>query len=96
MTDSIDELVSPFDDARREPMPLAPRLDTLRRKRLTLLSIGKPKSAEFLEEMERVLIDEHGAEVRRASKPTFTRPAPAELIEALARDSDGVIEALAD
>ncbi len=91
----MDELVSPFDDVRREPMPLAPRLTTVDGKRLILLSISKPKSAEFLDELERVL-EEHGALVARAAKPTFTRPAPGELLDEVASGTDGVIEGLAD
>jgi hypothetical protein len=61
-----------------------------------LLSISKPKSAEFLDELERVLVEDHGATVSRAAKPTFTRPAPVDLIEQVVAESDGVIEALAD
>ena len=96
MDEPMDDLVSPFDDTHREPTPLAPRLDTLNGKRVTLLSISKPKSAEFLDELERVLVAEHGAQVTHAQKPTFTKPAPAELIERLAGESDAVVEALAD
>jgi len=89
----MDDLVSPFDERRREPVPLAPRVSTVRGKRMTLLSIGKPKSLEFLDELERVLVEEHGAAVKRAAKPGFTRSAPVDLIEQLAAESDAVIEA---
>jgi hypothetical protein len=92
----MDDLVSPFDEARREPTPLAPRLAALAGKRLLLLSISKPKSLEFLDELERVLIEDHGAQVSRAAKPAFTRPAPVDLIEQAVAESDGVVEALAD
>jgi hypothetical protein len=92
----MDDLVSPFDEKRRELTPLAPRLPTVAGKRITLLSIGKPKSLEFLDEIERVLVGEHHADVARAAKPAFTRSAPTALIEQLARESDAVIEALAD
>ena len=92
----MNDLVSPFDEKRRKPVPLAPRVSTVKGKRITLLSIGKPKSVEFLDELERVLVEEHGAGVKRAAKPGFTRSAPMDLIEQLAEESDAVIEALAD
>lgn len=91
-----DELVSPFDDAVVEPRPLAPRPSALAGKRITLLSISKPKSAEYLNEIERLLVSRYGVTVTRAFKPTFTKPAPRELIDQVAADSDAVIEALAD
>lgn len=92
----MDDLVSPFDDRVLEPTPRAGRLDTLAGRRVTLLSISKPKSAEFLDELERVLTADHAATVARAHKPTFTRPAPAEVADAVIGSSDAVVEALAD
>lgn len=92
----MEELVSPFDEASRDPHPPAPRLDSLDGKRVTLLSISKPKSAEFLDELETILTGEYGAIVTRKQKPTFTKPAPAELVEEVASEADAVIEALAD
>jgi hypothetical protein len=91
----MTELVSPFDDAKRQPSPPAPRLDALAGKRVTLLSIGKPKTMEFLNEIER-LLEGRGAVVRRAAKPSFAKPAPREVIDEVAASSDAVIEALAD
>ncbi len=93
---SIDELVSPFDERVLEPHAKAPRLNSLQGKRITLLSISKPKSAEFLAALEQVLRDRYGAQVRQAQKPTFTRPAPASIIEEVIGSSDAVVEALAD
>ena len=93
---STEDLVSPFDDAVVEPRALAPRPATLAGKRVTLLSISKPKSAEFLNELERLLVTRYGATVTRASKPTFTKPASRELIEQVAGGADAVVEALAD
>jgi len=37
-----------------------------------------------------------GAEVRRFAKPTFTKPAPADLRHELSVACHGVVEALAD
>lgn len=92
----MEELVSPFDDRSMDPQPPAPRLRSLAGKRIALLSIRKPKSAEFLSELGRVLREEHGAEVWPTEKPTFTRPAPGDVIESLRTRSDAVVEALAD
>lgn len=91
----MTDLVSPLDETKRQPWPTAPRLDTLEGKRVTLLSIGKPKTMEFLNEIER-LLEGRGAVIRRAAKPSFARPAPREVIDAVAVSSDAVIEALAD
>ena len=90
----MEELVSPFDDRSMEPQPQARRLASLSGRRIALLSIRKPKSAEFLSELGRVL-EQRGATVWYTEKPTFTRPAPADVIESL-RGSDAVVEALAD
>ena len=55
-----------------------------------------PKSAEFLDALEQVLTTEHGAVVTRHFKPTFTAPAPKQLIDEVAASCDAVIDALAD
>jgi hypothetical protein len=92
----MEDLVSPFDESVRDPHPPAPRLRTLAGKRVTLLSISKPKSAEFLSELERVLVDRYGANVTQTQKPTFTAPAPASVVTAVLESSEAVVEALAD
>ena len=76
---------------------LAPRLSSLQGKVAVLLDISKPKGQDFLDRIEEVLRRDHGvADVIRARKPTFTKPAPSELREDLARRAGFVIEALAD
>ena len=89
------DYVSPFDDRARPPHPLAPRPDDLRGARIALLDISKARGAEFLDEVERLLRD-RGAETSRHAKPTFSRPAPAELVERLSQEVDLVVEGLAD
>lgn len=91
----MEEYVSPFDERSQQPVPLAPRLTSLAGKRIVLLSIRKPKSYEFLDELGRILATEHGASVSYEEKPTFTRPAPPDVIDRLA-GADAVVEALAD
>lgn len=89
-------LVNPLFEADSSAAEPAPRLDALAGKTLGLLDISKPGGSVFLDRLETLLLERHGvAEVVRLSKPTYTKPAPAEVLEGL-RFVDGVIEALAD
>lgn len=89
-------LVNPLDEGASVPGAAASRLDTLEGKTLALLDISKPGGSVFLDRLERLLVERHGVgRVVRAAKPTYTKPAPAEVLEGL-RFVDGVIEALAD
>jgi hypothetical protein len=63
--------------------------------RIALLDIRKPRGDVFLDELER-LLHERGHDVQRTAKPTFTKPAPADLRREIAERCDAVIEALAD
>jgi hypothetical protein len=63
--------------------------------RVALLDIRKPRGDVFLDELERLLV-QRGYEVERTFKPTFTKPAPADLRREIAERCDAVIEALAD
>jgi hypothetical protein len=60
-----------------------------------LLDISKPRGDVFLDRIEERLVQQ-GLKVRRYQKPTFTRPAPTEVRQAIAAECDLVIEALAD
>jgi len=74
----------------------ARRLDSLDGKTIALLDISKPGGNIFLDRMEVLLREKHGVtSVIRAMKPTFAKPAPAGVLEAL-RGADAVIEGLAD
>ncbi len=91
-------LVNPFDETPRALLSVAPRLDSLAGKTVGLLDISKPGGNFFLDHLEGLLKERFGvAQVVRAMKPTFTKPAPAEVIDQLvAARCDAVIEALAD
>jgi len=91
----MEEYISPFDERSLEAIPPAQRLTSLSGKRVALLSIRKPKTFEFLDEVGRILVQQYGATVTYTEKPTFTRPAPPDVIERL-RGADAVVEALAD
>jgi hypothetical protein len=71
---------------------LAPRSEL---RTVALLDIRKPRGDVFLDELEAQLRD-RGIEVLREAKPTFTKPAPADLRREIADRCDAVIEALAD
>jgi hypothetical protein len=60
-----------------------------------LLDISKPRGDVFLDQLES-LLQARGAKVVRYAKPTFTKPAPADLRHEISTTCDVVIEALAD
>lgn len=91
-------LVNPLDETVRVQGKPAPRLDAITGKTIGLLDISKPGGSVFLDRLEQLLKERHGAaQVVRATKPTFTKPAPDKVIEQLlAAGCHAVIEALAD
>ncbi|CAN0374221.1 unnamed protein product [Phaeothamnion confervicola] len=60
-----------------------------------LLDISKSRGDVFLDHLDLLLTGE-GLTVKRYKKPTFTRPAPLELLQQIASACDVVIEGLAD
>lgn len=78
--------------ARRER---AERLGSLAGVTVGLLDISKPRGDVFLDRVAERL-GGLGAEVARYAKPTFAKPAPADLRREIATRCDAVIEALAD
>jgi hypothetical protein len=89
----VIEVLDPTAERDAVARPMAPR-DGLPA-RVALLDIRKPRGDVFLDELE-VLLRERGADVVRTAKPTFTKPAPADVRREIARDCEAVIEALAD
>lgn len=73
----------------------AKRLDALAGRTVGLLDIAKARGDVFLDRLEARLA-ERGARVLRFRKPTFTKPAPIDLRQEIARECDAVVEALAD
>jgi hypothetical protein len=64
---------------------------------VALLDIAKPRGDVLIERLAARLAEEiPGVAIRRYRKPTFTKPAPEELRRQIAKESDFVIEALAD
>ena len=89
------EYVSPFDERRRTPEPLAPRRDTLQGACVALLDITKRRGDEFLDRIE-TRLREHGAETFRVVKEIFSKPADAEILRRIADRGDLAVEGLAD
>lgn len=68
---------------------------TLDGKIVALFDIGKPRSDEFLDSLE-AHMSERGIGTARYAKPTNTRTAPIETLQAVATEADVVVLALSD
>jgi hypothetical protein len=90
------DYVSPFDERRRQPEPLAPRRRSdLRGARVALLDISKRRGDEFLDRIE-TRLHERGAETFRLTKGIFSKPAEPEIVTTIAGRGDLAVEGLAD
>lgn len=88
-------LLDPTGERRSALRPRAPRPPTLAGRAVALLDISKPCGNVFLDRLAE-LLTARGVTVHRYTKPTFTKPAPADLRKRIAQECDAVIEALAD
>jgi hypothetical protein len=88
-------VLDPTAERESAQRPLAARLKSGSGARIALLDIRKPRGDVFLDALEE-LLSERGHQVQRTAKPTFTKPAPADLRREIAVHCDAVIEALAD
>ena len=86
-------ILDPTREAAPAARPLAAREGAPRR--IALVDIRKPRGDVFLDELERLLAAA-GHSIERTAKPTFTKPAPADVRREIAERCDAVIEALAD
>jgi hypothetical protein len=91
-------LIDPMHESAPQAGTAAPRLETLGGKTIALFDISKPGGDVFLDRLAELLSQQAGvAGVIRFKKPTFAKPAPAPVLEALlAAHPDAVVEALAD
>lgn len=89
------DYVSPFDERRREPTPLAPRDVELDGATVVLLDITKRRGDEFLDHIE-ARLQAHGARTLREVKEIFSKPAEPEIIRRIANRGDLTVEGLAD
>ena len=73
----------------------APRLDSLKDKRLGLIDDAKDGARELLEEIADVLQERHGVtKVVYHRKPSASKPADPEVISSIAEECDYVVVAI--
>ena len=89
-------LIHPGNEGTVRAGIIPARLTTLKGKKIGLLDISKPGGRFFLDRLEQLLRQRYEAsDVIRLTKPTYTKNAPAALIQQL-RGMDAVVEGLAD
>jgi len=88
-------LLDPTGELQPELRQPLPKPATLAGLTVGLLDISKARGDVFLDRIAARLA-EHGVEVKRYKKPTFTRPAPLALLQTIAGEVDVVVEGLAD
>jgi hypothetical protein len=91
----VTVLLDPTSERNPVHRPRANRPAAIAGLTVGLLDISKPKGDVFLDRVEHHL-RRQGIEVRRFTKPTFTKPAPVDLRQEIATNCGAVIEALAD
>lgn len=75
--------------------PAAPRLSDLAGSAIAVVDISKPRGDVFLDRIVEIL-RQRDVEILRFTKPTHTRPAPADLRREITMHAGAVIQALAD
>jgi hypothetical protein len=91
-----EEFMDPTDSVA-VPRKTAPRPSTLDGRVITLLDIAKAKGDYLLDRIEELLRERATPKaILRRKKPTFARPAPDELRREILKESDVLVEALAD
>jgi hypothetical protein len=88
-------LLDPTNERRPVLREAAPRPPSLEGLTVGLLDISKPRGDVFLERLDE-LLSARGLEVLRYRKPTFAKPAPADLRQEISTRCEVVVEALAD
>jgi hypothetical protein len=91
----VTELLDPTSERQPVVRARSPRLESIQGRTVGLLDISKARGDVFLDRLEELLAA-RGVEVLRFRKPTFTKPAPADLRQEIAVHCEAVIEALAD
>lgn len=89
------ELLDPTAELEPATRERAPRPASLEGLTVGLLDISKSLGDVFLDRLDQ-LLTERGLQVKRFSKPTFTKVMPPSVLREVAACSDVVIEALAD
>jgi hypothetical protein len=90
------DVLDPTHEAQAEELSMAPRLNGLAGATVGFISNGKQGVREFLDALERELIERHGvARVVRTTKRSISAPAEPEIIER-AREWHALVSAVGD
>ena len=98
-TDSVPKLVliSPVNEATVAESALAPRLSSLRGKRVGLLDNSKAKAGKMLDTVAAILDARYGfSNIVRHRKPSASKPASPEAVTELASSCDLVVVGVGD
>ena len=95
MKETPTVLLDPTSERAPERRERVAPLDGLEGKTVALQSIGKARSAEFLDYLE-ARFRERGIATLRTAKPSNARRATPELLQSIAAGADAVVQALAD
>ncbi len=90
------KIIDPTDERVPVQRQLAKRPEAITGT-VALLDINKPRGDVLIDQIA-VRLGERlpAATIKRYKKPTFTRPAPDDLLRSIAAESEVVVEALAD
>lgn len=90
-------LISPVNEAIVAQSAMAPRLSSLRGKRVGLLDNSKSKAGKMLETVAAILNAQYGfTDIVRHRKPSASKPASPEAIDELASTCDLVVVGVGD
>jgi hypothetical protein len=90
-------LMNPQGALKVSAVKAAPRLQDLKGMRLGLLDNGKTNAVKFLRMVGDILVERYGvAAVQMFHKDALSKPAPREVLDALARASDFAVTGIGD
>ncbi len=89
------QLLDPTAETATELRSRRPPPGTLEGATIGLMSISKERSNEFLDTLERRMV-ERGLAVHRFAKPTHTKPAPEPILQGIVERCQVVLVGLAD
>mgnify|MGYP001262972295 FL=1 len=92
MTQILLDPTAELGAADREPLAKPKSIEGLT---IGLLDISKARGDVFLDRID-AQMQQRGMKTLRFKKPTFTRPAPTELLQEIAQQCDVIVEGLAD
>jgi len=92
MTQILLDPTAELGAADREPLAKPKSIEGLT---IGLLDISKARGDVFLDRID-AQMQQRGVKTLRFKKPTFTRPAPTELLQEIAQQCDVIVEGLAD